>query len=96
MIWPLRAFRRKRNSPALSAYSSNLGLVCDCGDGSVLTDTFDAVFAGGLALVDLGGGDDLAVGSLQIELDAGCDVADDKFTHSDDPFFLVMTFILQR
>ena len=70
-----------RKSPAVTAGLGFL-LFDDLSIGGVLLDGLDAVDAGTLGVVDLGGGDDLAVGVLQVELDAGGDGADDEFAHN--------------
>ena len=49
-------------------------------------DALNTVLAGSHGGVDFGGGDDLAVGGLQIKLEAGRDSADNKLTHNSFPF----------
>ena len=61
-------------------------LIFHIGNGGILFDTLNAVEAGCLGLIDLGSGDDLTIGGLQIEFDAGGDGADYKFTHNVLPF----------
>ena len=60
-----------------------LGLVFNTGDGGILLDRGDTAAAGSFGCVDLRSGDDLTVGGLQIELNAGRNSANDKFTHSN-------------
>ena len=49
-------------------------------EGRILFHGFNAVFAAGLGLIALAHSDDLAVGGLQVELDAGIGLANHKFT----------------
>ena len=72
----------------LDAYSIRARL-----SASIILHAADAVAAGSFGGVDFRSSDDLAVGSLQIKLNAGRDSADNKFAHNSFPFLYLTVFL---
>lgn len=64
------------------------GLILDTGDKGVPHNAGDTLAAGSLRLINLGSGNDLAIGGFKIELDAGLGVLDYKLTHKTFLLFI--------